>query len=949
MRLRQEVVNVVLAQLLEQRGLAAVPEQIIRAALHDQRAMPDVIIDFQGLRLAIEAEFASTDNAEEQAVKKAAERVEQGVAHIGVAVIYPVGMESQQFASLADELSRAELHFAIVTEVPEPPPVMRGRIDDLAEALRSTYDQLIQEEAVGRAVAVLEAGIERFVESLQGQPAASERFAAVLGTGGEGASLSNRQRTAVTRISALVLVNAMIFEEVLAAHEPNVKPLIQFRGQPDIVSELADHWTFILNDINYYPIFNVARDLLTCLAADADVIAAIEQLVSDALRIVGWRAALRHDLMGRVYHRLLEEAKYLGAYYTSIPAATLLVKLALDSDRWPVDWSDASGLTEFQVVDLACGTGTLLMAAADAIVDNHVRACVEQQRPPALAAVHPTLIAESLWGFDVLPSALHLTASTLSLRVPEIPVNATHLYNLRLGGPNQELGSLEFLSTPTISSIRSLFTTVPERVRGDRVQEEEVHLPLFNLCVMNPPFTRNVGGNLLFGNLPDAERKPMQERLKRLVRRMKEPASITAGLGSVFTALASRHLSAGGRLALVLPRAVLSGVAWGKTRDLLASNYDIEYLIVSHEPDHWNFSENTNLSEALVVARKRASGNEETDSTVCVNLWRNPSNSIESLAIANQLTRGDPPDVLEKQGTLELTIGETKIGEAISIPQPILTRNLWHFGCAFAQAELIRALFHLLEGDLYLPGSGVCADLSLCSLGKIATLGPDARDIHDGFTTSEGHTAFPAFWSHDADKVITIGQRPNKYLSPLSEPKPGRNLRKVGNLWPKAGSLLVAERLWLYTMHVAAVRLPTRVLSNTWWPMTLNKEDDEAEKALSLWLNSSLGLLLTFGHRQETRGAWIKFKKPVLKSMPVLDITTLSPNQRAALAAAFDELADSTVAPFREMAHDPTRAAIDEAIREALDLPDFSILRELLAREPIISGDLETLLSPRRT
>ena len=163
----------------------------------------------------------------------------------------------------------------------------------------------------------------------------------------------------------------------------------------------------------------------------------------------------------------------------------------------------------------------------------------------------------------------------------------------------------------------------------------------------------------------------MQERLKRLVRRMQIPASITAGLGSVFVALADRYLQPGGRLALVLPRALLSGVAWGKTRDLIGSNYQIEYLIVSHEPDHWNFSENTNLSEVLVIATKCASENDETDSTVCVNLWHNPRNSIESLAIARQLERGNSPDVLDAQGTLELTIGETKVGEVVSIPQPI--------------------------------------------------------------------------------------------------------------------------------------------------------------------------------------------------------------------------------------------------------------------------------------
>jgi len=78
--------------------------------------------------------------------------------------------------------------------------------------------------------------------------------------------------------------------------------------------------------------------------------------------------------MGRIYHLLLLEAKYLGTYYTSVPAATLLLKLALDIDRWPkVNWSDSDELRSFQIGDLACGTGTLLMAASQALTDNFIK------------------------------------------------------------------------------------------------------------------------------------------------------------------------------------------------------------------------------------------------------------------------------------------------------------------------------------------------------------------------------------------------------------------------------------------------------------------------------------------------------------------------------------------------------------------------------------------------
>ena len=76
---------------------------------------------------------------------------------------------------------------------------------------------------------------------------------------------------------------------------------------------------------------------------------------------------MRHDLMGRIYHTLLRHKKYLGTYYTSVASATLLLKLALDIKRWERNWADLKALREFRIADLACGTGTLLMAAQQAV------------------------------------------------------------------------------------------------------------------------------------------------------------------------------------------------------------------------------------------------------------------------------------------------------------------------------------------------------------------------------------------------------------------------------------------------------------------------------------------------------------------------------------------------------------------------------------------------------
>jgi hypothetical protein len=199
-------------------------------------------------------------------------------------------------------------------------------------------------------------------------------------------------------------------------------------------------------------------------------------------------------------------------------------------------------------------------------------------------------------------------------------------------------------------------------------------------------------------------------------------------------------------------------------------------------------------------------------------------------------------------------------------------------------------------------------------------------------------TAFPAFWGHDAQAITTLEQEPNAFLMTLAEAKERRTLRKAEDLWPLAAKIMLAERIWLYTQRMVCLRVSEIVLSNMWWPVSLREplRSEEIEKALALWLNSTLGLLLVLANRQETRGAWIDFKKPVLEKLPVLDLGSLSVAQLAQLAAAYDEVCREELRPFPEMNSDPVRARIDAAIAQALDLPDFSILRRLLAQEPVV-------------
>jgi len=474
--------------------------------------------------------------------------------------------------------------------------------------------------------------------------------------------------------------------------------------------------------------------------------------------------------------------------------------------------------------------------------------------------------------------------------------------------------------------------------KGDTPTEVEV--PMLDLCVMNPPFTRSVGGNLLFGSLPDEVRRVMQGDLKRLVDRQSIPANVTAGLGTVFTALGHRLVKPNGQLALVLPRAVLSGVAWTQTRDLIARDYHVRAIIVSHQPNGWNFSENTKLSECLMVARRLGQG-ETAEPTKVINLWRKPKNSIEALAVAKQVVN-TPGASITGVGTDDLMLGPEKFGEVVLAAADRIRAGHFNDCCAFAQTDLSRVSVALQAGRLYIPGRGIVGDFPVRPLRDLGELGPDVRDIGDGFRVSVHATQYAAFLGHATGEIVQLEQRANAFLGALARARAGRPLRDANLLWRRAGRLLVAERLRLNTARVVAVCLAQKVLSNTWWPVAVDganaEERRQREKILALWMNSTLGVVALIAARVDTEGAWVKLKKPILHSLIVLDPSGLTGQQRAALERLYDAVADSAFERLPQVAEDRVRARIDSGIMNALGVDtDLGVVRAMLGREPILS------------
>ncbi len=137
------------------------------------------------------------------------------------------------------------------------------------------------------------------------------------------------------------------------------------------------------------------------------------------------------------------------------------------------------------------------------------------------------------------------------------------------------------------------------------------------------------------------------------------------------------------------------------------------------------------------------------------------------------------------------------------------------------------------------------------------------------------------------------------------------------------------------------------------WP-SISLANAEQGKALVLWANSSLGLLLHWWHANKQQAGRGSIGVSALESLPVLDVAKLSKEALSKAVAIFDEMKHRELRPVNEIAQDAVRAEIDMRLAiEVLGFPPelvapdgpMVLLRQKLALEPSITGSKTALLA----
>ncbi|WP_373503123.1 hypothetical protein [Aestuariivirga sp.] len=979
----EHTINDALAEVLRTTRTAWRETHVVNSentsALKGSNKRPDiVIVEANVSPVVIETEVVPAVTVEQEAIERLGVSLRVNGRQIlsAVAVRMPLRFRNKSSAELQSEITNAtDLEFCLFTGVDDASYSrwpkkgwLTGGVSDLSIIAQSaSVPPDVIEKAADQLVYGVSEAAGLLAEVAKSHPNATLKI---------GLELKQEDDDQTRRMAATIVANAFVFHETLsngAGALAEVRSLDELRGSGTGMTKsvVLAEWRKILK-VNYWPIFDIARRILEAVPATHSK-TLIDRLSATADQLLENRLMRSHDLTGAVFQRLIADRKFLAAYYTTPASAALLVGLAIQQDKTPAsgNWSDANGVSSLRVADFACGTGTLLSTAYQRMGQLHELAGGDSE------ALHPKFMAQVLVGCDVLPAAAHLTASMLAGAHPTSKFDRSSIMTVAYGKqPNGgvALGSLDLLDPQGTLDILSITAKAAEGL-GEKEKDTWASLPhaSFDLALMNPPFTRPTGHegkkigvpNPMFAAFASSEEE--QKVMGKAVKRLTTGTSAhgNAGEASIFLVLAHRKLKETGTLALVMPLSLMAGDAWEESRKLLAKNYGNLVLVSISGIDgaELSFSADTSMGECLVIG-ERGKG-PSTRATFAV-LSERPAYPMLGAAAAHQIRKIIASGNVRKLedgplGGTRIQFGADVIGQVIDAPIP--SEGGWNLS-RVADLSLAQTSYQITHRNrIWLPGTNETAahSLPVTTIEKLGHIGPYHMDINaEGSKgairgpfevialSAGGVPTYPILWSHDATREFTMS------FDAECEGivKKGKDASEDTMIADKVSEIVDSashchfNRDFRFNSQATSMQFtPRRTIGGRAW-LSIKLKSEKHEKALVVWANTSLGMLLHWWHANKQQAGRCSIGKTSLLALPTLDVDTLTTSQLDAAAKVFDDFSARSLKPLHEVDTDSVRAELDERfLTEVLGVPaaisggpPMSTLRAKMASEPSILG-----------
>lgn len=888
---------------------------------------PDIVVAPPRYQAVIvETEFAPARTVEKDATARlGTELFSTGVDVEGtLSVVLPEHLRTGDLEAIENASFRYATHYldgdGNKTRWPSAGNWLKGGVDDLADAIEFLS---LSERRLTQGTQALEAVVRNAAGLLAGH-AGNDPLVRIAG------NLHQEPGEQTQRMTAAICVSAFMFHAAIEGQEDI--PPVPLPGSINKAT-LLDIWNAIL-EVNYWPIFSIARDLVEELPLRA-VPPVMNRIARAIPELVQLGATSYHDLTGRMFQTLISDRKFIASFYTLPASACLLAELAVE--RLDVNWSDQADIERLRIADFACGTGALLSAAQRAVYRRHRRAGGNDED------LHRTLMERVLIGLDIMPAATHLTCSMLSSTHPHLEYGRSQVHTMPYGtdGGSTHIGALDLLGS---NQAYSLFAT-GQSFGGTESDHRRQHLvPLesgsCDLVIMNPPFTRPTNHEASHADIPVPSfagfntSHDEQRAMRRMLNRARGLfGNGNAGLASNFMDLGHLKLIDGGVLAMVLPFSFAQGRSWRGAREALRARYSDIHItsIATTGSTARAFSADTGMAECLVVATKRRVASSQAAFT---NLTARPSSLLEAAVVARTAT----------EGTVHADIREAGAAG---------TRS----------ASVIEAAHELQTGLLRLPRHSEVTHLPVVTLDTVAERGLVHRDINGGPTASDPTgpargpfvvrpilpgeiPTYPMLWAHSAKRERKLVV----HFDSCGDPREGDDVRAAERYNRTASRLHSNLDFRVNSQSLAMCLTPEPCLGGTAWPNILPR-DDRHEIPLLLWCNSTLGLLMYWWKSTRQQLGRARITITAILDLPVLDPRALSADQVAVCHSIFERLRHENFLPANEAYRDETRQTLDRellfgpasvlnldgGLEEGLDL-----LRNQWCAEPSVHGGKAT-------
>ena len=683
-----------------------------------------------------------------------------------------------------------------------------------------------------------------------------------------------------------------------------------------VTHAIAAEWRKI-EQINYQPLSTLAAEMIE----DGD----LSPQLGDTLRVI--REALTGyidtgisattNVAAEIWQSLIPDRDQRASYYTKPVTAEMLANLTVPR------LSDPAGATYNEV---CAGTGTLARATEENIRFRHYADTCDK------TSIHAKRMEGYIRLTDINQQSVSVASANMAALEPDTAYSTNAIFAITADG-----GALNYLTQDGLSDME---TSLIGR-DGDREDMLVLEKGSASICNNNDPyFVARKGAK---SSLPRARMAYFKSQADR---RLNGVANGNAGLASFMHVIEHKLLKYGGVHGKVLPLKAAHAHSYSGFRRNIETAYRDVIAICTAAGDGTSMSADTNVQEMLVVGTKQPdppqNGQPDTDgdhSVTCVNLTRTFTTKLEAKMFADVMRR----EVASGKASGEIVVGDD-VGTYYRMTELGEGRPWSALGSSGAYTGLTEAITSGVAWNVSTGGHRPF-ELPMTTLGELVEKGPthDKIGIRADSLGTHPRGAFlfhpvanlmgwqlrrnPSLWNADAATQVRMTCEPTHYGEPRSSEEAAESmLAAAGNFHLNRGLRTSAQR-------IAVAYTESDCMGGRTWN-AFKSTDQSVAKAVALFLNSTIGLIVRVGYGQQSDLGRAPINVKAIDGHPIPDFAADSESGAVARQVAvenFDRLRVLELDRIALAAVDANRHEIDRVVAKMLGLLEGDRTESMLA------------------